>query len=68
MGRRLLGPVAFGAGSFVAVSNQAYAGQQFYRSTDGVTWDILPKSAFLGSHPIRNISFGYAEPTAQCPR
>ena len=61
------GPVAFGAATFVAASNDAYGSQNFYRSVDGVTWDLLPRSAFVGSHPIRNLTFGFAERSPACP-
>lgn len=58
-----LGPVAYGAGVFVAVNGawgQWYEQQQFFRSADGVTWEALPRPAFNGSHPIRFIAFGEA--------
>lgn len=63
-----IGPAAFGAGVYVAVTGQWrawYEEQGFYRSTDGVTWEALPASAFTGGHPIINIAFGAAPP---CPR
>jgi hypothetical protein len=43
-----------------------YEKQQFFRSTDGVHWDPLLKTAFTGSHPINFISFGYVAPSAGC--
>jgi hypothetical protein len=64
-----IGPVARSdGGTFVAISNiwNAYAQQSFLRSTDGLTWEVLPKGAFLGSHPIFYMTFGYAEPSAAC--
>ncbi len=43
-----------------------YEKQQFFRSTDGVHWDVLPMTAFTGSHPINFISFGYVPASAGC--
>jgi hypothetical protein len=65
-----LGPVALGAsGTFVAVQNvwDGYAKQHFLRSTDGLTWQTLPTTAFVQSHNIFYIAFGYADPSAACP-
>ncbi len=39
-----------------------YEQQQMYRSDDGLTWEVLPEGAFVPSHPIRNITFGYVQP------
>jgi len=39
-----------------------YEKQKFYRSTDGVTWQTIPNGAFVGSHPIRRMVFGYVSP------
>jgi hypothetical protein len=44
------------SGTFVTVHNewnQWYERQLFYRSTDGIRWQALPSSAFVGSHPVR---------------
>jgi hypothetical protein len=66
----LIGPVARGdSGTFVAVKDewqQWYAKQEFYRSTDGVTWEVLPRTAFAGSHPISFIAFGHGVRPAAC--
>jgi hypothetical protein len=43
-----------------------YEKQQFFRSIDGVHWDLLPATAFTGSHPINFISFGYVPPSSGC--
>lgn len=54
-------------GTFVATNGgwmQWYEKQQFYRSKDGVTWEVLPKTAFTGSHPIRGMTFGYVDAAA----
>ncbi len=57
-------------GTFVA-HKDAWEGwydeQEMYRSTDGLTWERLPAGAFVPSHPINFIQFGYAEPSAVCP-
>lgn len=44
-----------------------YEKQQFYRSTDGVTWEVLDSAKFKGSHPIYFIEHGMVEPSAACP-
>jgi hypothetical protein len=56
-------------GTLVAIADiwSGYAQQQFLRSTDGLSWEVLPKSAFVGSHPIHFMTFGYAEPSSVCP-
>ncbi len=63
-----LGPVAVSDdGTFVAVRGGWqvwYENQEFYRSEDGVTWETLDASSYTGSHPIRDIHFGYV---AACP-
>jgi len=41
-----------------------YEQQRMYRSDDGLTWEILPEGAFVGSHPIRSLRFGYVQPHA----
>jgi hypothetical protein len=65
-----IGPVARSAstGTLVAVSYDSYANQRFYRSTDGLTWDALPSSAFAPSHAIFSITFGDGDPSAVCPQ
>jgi len=58
-------------GTVVAVSNgwqQHYASQSFYRSEDGVHWDVLARDAYTGGHPVKVIAFGYGEPSEHCPR
>jgi hypothetical protein len=57
------------SGTFVTVEgewDQWYERQQFYRSADGITWQALPRTAFVGSHPIRFLAFGELDPAA-CP-
>jgi hypothetical protein len=57
-------------GTFVAVRGGWqvwYDQQEFYRSTDGITWDALPPGAFAGSHPIQFIAFGRTAPGVSCP-
>ncbi|HEX6240022.1 MAG TPA: hypothetical protein VFZ61_03985 [Polyangiales bacterium] len=67
-----IGPVARGPhGTFVATNDgwQAwYEKQQFFRSSDGISWEVLDKSRFHGSHPITLLRFGYADAaTLNCP-
>jgi hypothetical protein len=38
-----------------------YENQDFYRSSDGLNWEVLPAEHFVGSHPIRDIAFGYVD-------
>ena len=65
-----VGPVARSAdGTFVTVNsdfNASYERQQFYRSTDGATWDALPAPAFSGSHPLISIAWGRAKTPFVC--
>lgn len=59
------------AGTLVAVNagwQVWYEQQQFFRSTDGVHWEMLPMGAFTGSHPINFLRFGYVPPTPGCGR
>jgi photosystem II stability/assembly factor-like uncharacterized protein len=67
-----IGVTAVGAGgTIVGVSNgwqQHYDSQSFYRSEDGVHWDVLARDAYSGGHPIKVIAFGYGEPSQHCPR
>jgi len=65
-----IGPVARSAsGTFVALSTvwDSYDKQTFMRSTDGLTWTILSNGAFVASHEIHHLAFGYALPSAVCP-
>jgi hypothetical protein len=58
------------AGTFVAVNagwKRWYEQQQFFRSEDGVNWEVLPPEAFVGSHPIYFIAHGEVSPGAGCP-
>ena len=65
-----IGPVARGKnGTFVAVKadwGAFYDMQAFYRSQDGVSWEILDASAFKGSHPITFIEAGEVDASADC--
>jgi hypothetical protein len=40
--------------------------QTFYRSTDGITWEVLEDSAFTKGHPIIGISFGKVPKNIYC--
>jgi Photosynthesis system II assembly factor YCF48 len=65
-----IGPVARSpGGTFVAArwDGAFYQDQEFYRSTDGVNWQVLARDKFAASHPIRFMDFGYAAPSALCP-
>ena len=56
-------------GTIVGVSNgwqQHYDSQVFYRSEDGVRWEVLARDAYTGGHPIKVISFGYGAPSQHC--
>ncbi|MBV1859610.1 MAG: hypothetical protein KUG77_14445 [Nannocystaceae bacterium] len=41
-----------------------YEDQALFRSGDGVSWEELPSDAFVQSHPIRHVAFGYVQPSA----
>jgi len=58
-------------GTIIGVSNgrqQHYDAQVFYRSADGVNWEVLPRDAYTGGHPIKVIAFGYGESSEHCRR
>lgn len=58
------------SGTFVSVRGGWqvwYDQQRFYRSTDGVNWDVLPSTSFVGSHPINWIEYGTAPAGTVCP-
>lgn len=67
----LIGAVARSpSGTFVAANGgwqTWYASQRFYRSADGITWDELPLTAFVGSHPIQHIVWGEGARSSACP-
>src|SRR5690606_12804516 len=69
-----VGPVAVGPkGTFVAVNggwgeSVWYAGQQFYRSEDGVRFEALPPGSFTGGHPLRTLASGSVSPSEDCPQ
>lgn len=44
-----------------------YDEQAFYRSQDGVSWQSLPAGSFTGGHPIRAMTFGWGDVSAECP-
>ncbi len=66
-----LGPVARSpGGTFVAVNGgwqTWYDKQLFLRSTDGITWQSLPKTKYTPSHPMTHIVWGPAARSALCP-
>jgi hypothetical protein len=67
----LIGAVARSpSGTFVAANGgwqTWYTSQRFFRSADGVTWDELPLTAFVGSHPIQHIVWGEGARSSACP-
>ncbi|MER2563686.1 MAG: hypothetical protein ABTQ32_23350 [Myxococcaceae bacterium] len=67
----LIGAVARSpGGTFVAVNGgwqTWYTSQRFYRSTDGLTWEELASSSYVGSHPITHIVWGEGARPAACP-
>jgi hypothetical protein len=47
---------------------QAWYGEmRWYRSSDGITWETLSPQASILSHPVRELTFGYADPSGLCP-
>jgi hypothetical protein len=44
-----------------------YDDQEFYRSENGVDWEVLQGDTFVGGHPIRAMTFGYGSPSRLCP-
>jgi hypothetical protein len=66
-----LGAVTRSEGGTFVASNGGwmvwYDKQQFFRSTDGVAWEVLDSSKFTGSHPINFIEAGYAPKGTMCP-
>ncbi|MBL8678921.1 MAG: hypothetical protein JNK05_07130 [Myxococcales bacterium] len=58
------------SGTFVTVHGEWdnwYDRQVFYRSTDGVRWQALPRTAFVGSHPIRFFTYAEIPRGGACP-
>ena len=48
-------------GTYVSVRSgwqNWYELQDFYRSVDGVSWDVLAPDQFTGSHPITDVAYG----------
>lgn len=45
-----------------------YEDMRWYRSADGVTWETLSAADGPATHPIGELVFGYADPSAVCPR
>ncbi|PRP91679.1 hypothetical protein [Enhygromyxa salina] len=64
-----LGPVARSeeTGTYVSVREGWqvwYEAQDFYRSGDGVTWEVLSAGSFAASHRIRHIAYGWVDAVA----
>ncbi len=70
-GTMRLGPVARSPeGTYVGVRGewqQWYEDQRFYRSEDGVDWVEVTAGNYTGGHPLREIAFGYGQPSELCP-
>ncbi|MEM6789377.1 MAG: hypothetical protein AAF715_17790 [Myxococcota bacterium] len=57
-------------GTMVAARSQWqqwYEDMRWYRSADGLTWETLPPNAGPETHAIREMTFGWADPSAACP-
>jgi photosystem II stability/assembly factor-like uncharacterized protein len=57
-------------GTIVAVRGgfgAAYDAQRFYRSQDGTSFEELLASAHERGHPVNHITFGYGNPSVDCP-
>lgn len=58
------------SGTMVAARSQWqawYDEMRWYRSSDGIAWETLAPSSSVLSHPVREMTFGYADPSALCP-
>jgi hypothetical protein len=55
------------SGTIAVIDREHYENQRAYRSVDGVHWEELPESAFMGGHPMRAMTFGYGQPSEHCP-
>jgi photosystem II stability/assembly factor-like uncharacterized protein len=66
-----IGPIGISPQGTMVAANGGwqvwYEKQHFFRSADGRKWEILGADKFVGSHPVRFITFGYVEPGAGCP-
>ena len=67
----IVGPVARSrTGTYAAMIggwSNWYDKQKFYRSTDGLTCETLPSTAFKQGHPITHVTFAEMKPSAECP-
>jgi hypothetical protein len=57
------GPTAYNpaTGTYARITSRwgnFYDKQKAYRSADGITWELLPATAFKGGHPIRDMTLG----------
>ena len=64
-----LGPIARSEDTGTYVSVRAgwqvwYEAQDFYRSSDGLTWEVLGPGSFAASHRIRHIAHGWVDAAA----
>jgi len=72
LGNERFGEVALNPVSGVMVAarsqwQQWYESLRWYRSADGVTWETLAPSAGPQTHPVREMTFGWADPSVDCP-
>jgi len=44
-----------------------YEDMRWYRSADGISWETLSAADGPATHPIGELVFGYADPSAACP-
>ncbi len=44
-----------------------YEDMRWYRSSDGITWETLAAEDSVLSHPVRELTFGWADPSDACP-
>ncbi len=57
-------------GHFVATTSVwdgGYEHQKFARSDDGITWEVLPSTAYVAGHPISQFAAGIVPANLYCP-
>ena len=64
-----VGTVTYSGGVLAAANDgwgDWYERQRFYRSEDGVTWELLAPEKYTGSHPVRNMASALVSPEHAC--